>query len=226
MSTETPGPVLRQSWLREPVNALTHAFGALLGLIGLVFLLVRGSGNPAQIISFSVYGAGMILLFTASALYHAARVSDRALRRLRTFDHVSIYVLIAATYTPVTLVSLQPQFSVWGWSLFGVVWGLALTGIIIKLFWLNAPRWLTAGVYLVIGWLAVIGIRPVLASLSSVGVAWLLSGGLSYSIGAVIYALKRPDPFPGVFGFHEIWHVFVLMGAASHFFMMYFDIAG
>ncbi len=226
MSISASEPVGRQTGLREPVNALTHAFGALLGLIGLVFLIIRSVGNAVHIVSFSVYGVGMIVLFTASALYHSARVSEKALLRLRTFDHVSIYILIAATYTPVTLISLQPEFPGWGWSLFGVVWGLALVGIIIKLFWINAPRWLTAGVYLVIGWLAIIGIRPVLASLSPVGVFWLLSGGLSYSIGAVIYALKRPNPFPGVFGFHEIWHIFVLMGAASHYFMMLLDVAG
>lgn len=226
MSRSASDRAVKQSFIREPVNALTHAFGALLGVAGLVLLILKGYGNTVQIISFSVYGTGMIMLFTASALYHASRGSEQTLRRLRKFDHVSIYVLIASTYTPVTLVSLQPQFPGWGWSLFGVVWGLALAGIIIKLFWLNAPRWLTAGVYLVIGWLALIGIRPVVQSLSNTGVFWLLSGGVSYSVGAVIYAVKKPDPYPGVFGFHEIWHVFVLLGAASHFFMMYLDVAG
>ena len=129
-----------------------------------------------------------------------------------------IFFYIAATYTPICLISLRGP---WGWSLFGVAWGLALSGIIMKVFWMNAPRWLSTGIYLAMGWLVMIGIYPLYLALPGAALFWLVAGGLAYSAGAVIYALKWPDPFPKRLGFHEIFHLFVIGGSACHFVVMY-----
>ena len=204
-------------WLREPINALTHALGAVLGVAGLVVLLVLAEGDPARLASAIVYGVSLVLLFLASTLLHAVRASRRSLKMFRLLDHAAIYLLIAGTYTPITLVSLRETAPTLAWVLFGLVWGLAALGVLFKAIWLHAPRWASTGLYLVLGWLAIVAIRPLIATLSAPALAWLVVGGLAYSVGAVIYALKRPDPFPQVFGYHEIWHLFVLAGAAAHF---------
>lgn len=204
-------------WLREPINALTHALGVILGAAGLVVLLMLADGDPVRVASAIVYGVSLVLLFLASTLLHAVKASLRALKVFRILDHAAIYLLIAGTYTPITLVTLQERSPTVGWTLFGLVWGLALLGVLFKVFWIGAPRWASTGLYLMLGWLAVVAIRPLVASLPASALAWLVAGGLAYSVGAVIYATKRPDPFPSVFGYHEIWHLFVLAGAAAHF---------
>lgn len=217
MEFRTARPLRGLGWLREPVNALTHGFGALLGSAGLVVLLVRADGEPARVASALVYGISLVLLFLASTLLHAVRAGEDKLRIFRVLDHAAIFVLIAGTYTPITLIPLRQASPVVGWVLFGLVWGLAFLGVLFKVFWIGAPRWASTGLYLLLGWLAVIAIGPLLAALPFAALMWLLAGGLAYSVGAVIYALKRPDPFPQVFGYHEIWHLFVLAGAAAHF---------
>jgi hemolysin III len=206
--------------LREPVNALTHAVGIPLALTGLVLLLVLSGGEPWRTTSFAIYGASLVILYTASTLLHALKLGERGLRVLRIFDHAAIFGLIAGSYTPVALVTLKAQSPAWGWTLFGVVWGLALAGIGFKLFWIAAPRWLSTGLYLLLGWLALTAFVPLVRTMPPGGVLWLVLGGLFYSLGAVIYARKRPDPVPGVFGYHELWHLFVLAGSACHFVMM------
>jgi len=207
-------------YLREPVNSLTHFVGILLSIVGLVVLVVLSEGEPWRTVSFAVYGATLILLYTASTLLHSLRVGARGERFLRTFDHAAIFALIAGSYTPITLVTLQEGSAAWGWVLFGVVWGVALLGIVFKLVWLEAPRWLSTGLYLLMGWLAVVAIVPIVQALPLGGVFWLVLGGLFYSVGAVIYGLKRPNLVPGVLGYHELWHLFVLAGSLSHFMMM------
>jgi hemolysin III len=204
-------------WLREPINALTHALGALLGVVGLIVLLMLADGDPARVASALVYGVSLVLLFLASTLLHAVRAGIRALQVFRILDHAAIYLLIAGTYTPITLVTLQERSPTVGWTLFGLVWGLAALGVLFKIFWIGAPRWASTGLYLLLGWLAVVAIRPLVVSLPASALAWLVAGGLAYSVGAIVYASKRPDPFPNVFGYHEIWHLFVLAGAAAHF---------
>ncbi len=204
-------------WLREPVNALTHGIGALLGVVGLATLLVLADGDPLKTVAAAVYGVSLVLLFLASTLLHALRVGTRALRALRLFDHAAIFGLIAGSYTPLTLVSLQERSVTLAWSLFGVVWGLALLGILFKVVWLHAPRWISVGLYLLLGWMAVIAIGPLVAVLPAAALGWLVAGGLAYTVGAIVYATRRPDPFPRVFGYHELWHLFVLAGAACHF---------
>lgn len=204
-------------WLREPVNALTHGLGAILAVVGLGVLVGLAGGDPWRLTSAWIYGTSLILLFLASTLLHALRVPPRVQRRLRLIDHAAIFALIAGSYTPITLVTLQEQNATLGWTLFAVVWGFALLGSIFKLAWLSAPRWISTGLYLAMGWLAVVAFGPLMTVLPPAGIAWLVAGGLVYSIGAIVYATKRPDPIPRVFGYHELWHLFVLVGSACHF---------
>lgn len=207
-------------WLREPVNTLTHGVGVLLAIAALVVLLLLSDGEPWRTVAFAIYGGSMIALYLASSVMHGAKVGERWLRRLRLIDHAAIFLLIAGTYTPVTLVLLRAEEPAWGWSIFGVAWGFALLGIVFKLFWFEAPRWLSTMMYVAMGWMAVVAIVPMLRAMPWSGISWLLIGGLFYSVGALVYATKWPNPWPRVFGYHEIWHLFVLAGSASHFVLM------
>ena len=164
--------------------------------------------------AFIVYGISLFLLYLASSLYHLLPVSERAKRMLRQLDHVAIFLLIAGTYTPICLVPLRGP---WGWSLFAAVWVFALVGMFIAIFALDAPRWMTTAVYLAMGWLIIVAVWPLVRLVSAEGVFWFFLGGAFYTSGAVVYALKRPDPVPHVFGFHEIFHVFVMLGSLCHF---------
>ncbi len=204
-------------WLREPINALTHGLGVVFGVAALVVLLVLADGEPIKVVSALVYGVSLVLLFLASTLLHALRVGTKALRALRIFDHAAIFVLIAGSYTPITLITLTERNPTLGWTLFAVVWGVALLGVLFKVAWIGAPRWVSTGLYLVMGWMAVVAIGPLVSAWPAPALAWLIAGGVAYSVGAVVYATKRPDPFPQVFGYHELWHLFVLAGAVSHF---------
>jgi hemolysin III len=178
------------------------------------------ASGPWQLAAFSVYGATLILLYGASSLYHLLPVSDRPLRVLRILDHIAIYFLIAGTYTPIALITLDSRL---GWVLLAVVWLIAVAGIPFKLFFLDAPVWLSTGTYLAMGYLALVAVVPLAEAVSISGLVWLVAGGVAYTAGAVIYARRRPDPFPGLFGHHEIWHLLVLTGSACHFaFMVYY----
>lgn len=205
---------------KDPVSGLTHMIGAVLAVPGLAVLVYSAVmyATTWHIVSFSIFGASLILLYTASTIYHSLDVSKHVTEILRRIDHMMIYILIAGTYTPLCLVPLRGP---WGWSIFGTILGIAVAGIIMKILWFNAPRWLYTLFYVGMGWLAVIALPPLVRSMPVGGIAWLLIGGVFYTIGAVIYALKRPNPIPGRFGFHEIFHLFVLAGSASHFWLMY-----
>ncbi len=194
----------------ETVNAWTHGLGALLSLVGLAVLVVIASrhGDAWHIVSCSIYGATLVLLFSSSTLYHSCR-DEQAKHICRIIDHASIYLLIAGTYTPFVLVSLRGS---WGWSLFGVVWGLALAGIVFQVFFVSRFRVLQTLIYLAMGWLAVIAIKPLLTRVPLPGLIWLLAGGLSYTVGALFYLWKRL-PFH-----HAVWHIFVLAGGVCHYF--------
>lgn len=206
--------------LRDPVSGLTHCIAAGLAVLGTILLIERSVNPPMpwHIVAFSIFGGGMILLYTASTLYHWLPVSEEWVRFLRRVDHSMIFFYIAATYTPICLIPLRGP---WGWSLFGVIWGLALSGIVMKVFWITAPRWLSTAFYLAMGWLVLVGIYPLAQAMSAASLAWLVAGGVVYSLGAVIYALKWPDPLPKRFGFHEIFHLFVIGGSFCHFVVMY-----
>ena len=207
----------------RPWSAITHAAGAALAVVGTVLLLVRAVAwglGPWAVTAFAIYGGSMIALYTASTLYHCLNTGVKTRLALRKWDHCSIYLLIAGTYTPVCLLPLR-QAGAWGWSLLGVIWGLTLAGIVMTLFWVNAPRWVTSGVYLFMGWLAILAIYPLWRTMGAQGVAWLLTGGVLYTVGGVLYALKWPGRDNPRFGCHEIFHLFILAGSLCHFFMVY-----
>lgn len=205
--------------LREPVNALTHLLGAVLAAVGLVVLLANGvaNGSARQITAFAVFGASLVLMYSTSAIYHALNLSERGLTILRRLDHMMIYVLIAGTYTPVCLVLLRGRLGI---GLLTAVWAIAAIGIVQKLVWMRAPRWFSTALYLGMGWIAVLVARPLLGAAPPGFLIWLVAGGVLYSVGAVVYATEWPKAVPGVFGFHEIWHMFVLGGGFSHYWAM------
>ncbi|HAI22024.1 MAG TPA: hemolysin [Clostridiales bacterium UBA8153] len=207
---------VRRLRLKDPASALTHFIGALLSVAALVVLVIRAAagGTAWHVVSFAIFGSSLILLYTASTLYHSLAVPARAALVLRKVDHIMIFILIAGTYTPFLLVPLRGP---WGWSLFGVIWGCALAGLVMKLFWMGAPRRVTATFYLVMGWLVIIAIYPLVQAVSAATLAWLFAGGASYTVGAVFYSTRWPNPWPGRFGFHEVWHLFVLGGSIAHF---------
>ena len=180
---------------KEPFSGLSHLVGALLSVAGLSLLVTYAAleASTWHVVSFSIYGSSMIMLYTSSALYHLLPISERARRKMRVLDHIMIFMLIAGTYTPICLVPLR---GAWGWSLFGAVWGAALAGIFIKLFWMNAPRWLYTSIYVAMGWMCLAAIYPIIQGIPVGGLAWLVAGGFFYSVGAVVYGLKRPDPIP------------------------------
>ncbi len=206
--------------LREPINGFTHFVGAILAVIGTI-ILINISLNPykpAHLISFTIFGIGMILLYSTSTLYHWLKLSEDGVKQLRKADHIMIFVYIAATYTPICIVALRGTL---GWSLLIAIWLFAIGGVIIKLFWMAAPRWLSTMIYVLMGWSAVVAIYPLINILPLAALLWLLGGGLFYTVGAIIYALKKPDLYPGLFGFHEIFHLFVMSGSFCHFWLMY-----
>ena len=200
--------------LREPVNSLTHWAGAILALIGLVALLIVGWSTPAKIISLAIYGVSLVFLFSASATYHMVQVKDKALEVFRKIDHAAIYVLIAGTYTPFCVNAFD---GFWKWGMLSIIWSLALIGIVVKIFIIRAPRWLNAGIYIVMGWLSMAAIGEMLDALPVWVLVWMLIGGITYTLGAVVYITKIFNFKPGVFGFHEVWHIFVMLAAAAHY---------
>lgn len=203
--------------LREPVNGLTHLGAALAAALGLGVLVYLAAGDAAKAASLALYAVTLVLMFSASAAYHLVPAQPNILGVLRKLDHVAIYLLIAGTYTPVCLHYLT---GFWRLGLPAIVWALALIGAGVKLVVIRAPRWVTAGLYLLMGWLGVAAAGELLTRLPAGALAWLIAGGLFFTGGAVIYILKKPNLFGGRFGFHEIWHIFVILGAFSHFMLM------
>ena len=200
----------RRVTLEELANTLTHGFGLLLSIAGFVVLLVLAilRGTAWHIVACSIYGATLICLYAASTLYHAV-VSPRVKRALRILDHSAIYLLIAGTYTPFLLLNLRGP---WGWSLFGVVWGLAFAGILFKFWFVGHFEFLSTVVYIAMGWIVIIAAKPVLAHVPAATLQWLFGGGLFYSAGVIFYAWKRL-PYS-----HAVWHLFVLAGSTCHYF--------
>jgi hemolysin III len=206
--------------LRDPVSSLSHLAGAVLAIPCTVLLIVAATRHASarSIVAFAVFGASLFSLYMSSAVYHMPRFSEKAIRVLRRIDHMMIFVLIAGTYTPVCLLALQ---GAWGWTLFGLVWGLAVTGIVFKVVWIEAPDWLSAVIYMFMGWLALIAFYPLMQALSSTAIALLVGGGLAYTVGAVIFATEWP-PLPWrYFGSHEVFHIFVLIGSSLHVAFMF-----
>jgi hemolysin III len=204
-----------QSKREEQLNAWTHGIGAALGIAALVLLIVyRDTTTPWSLFSVIVYGISIIVLFLASTFYHAVKGEKRK-HYFRIVDHVSIYLLIAGTYTPVLLISLTDSL---GWTLFWIVWGIAAFGVVLKLFFTGKFEIFSTLLYLVMGWLIVFDFSTLSEALGSDGILWLFAGGLSYTVGIIFYAVQR-IPYN-----HVIWHLFVLGGAICHFFMIFFHV--
>lgn len=202
-------------------SAFTHGAGAVFSAAGGAALLAAAALRGADtqtVTALSIYTASMVLLYLASCLYHCVNTSVRGRLLLRKLDHAMIYVLIAGTYTPICLAVLGGAL---GWSLFGIVWGLALLGVLVTLFWLNAPRKLTTLFYIGMGWIAVLALEPLTAAMSAGALGWMLAGGVAYTIGGAMYALKWPLRNNAFFGCHEVFHVFVLLGSACFFATMW-----
>lgn len=207
--------------IREPFNAGSHLVGLVLAAAGTWFLL-RAANGRTQLLAFAVYGATLILLYAASTVYHGLPLGQAGLRRLRTLDHIAIYFLIAGTYTPVAMVTLPDSG---GPTLLAASWTIAAAGIPFKIRWLEAPVWISTATYLGMGYLALVAVVPLARAVGAGGLAWLVAGGIAYTIGAVISARGRPDPFPGRFGHHGLWHLLVLTGSACHFAFMALHVA-
>jgi len=209
--------VNRYTLKEEIFNSVTHGIGALLSIAALVILVAYASikGDPWRIVSFSIYGFTLFFLYVSSTLYHSV-FHEKTKRIFRVFDHISIYLLIAGSYTPITLISLR---GTWGWILFSVVWALAITGIIIKIVSFEKMRMVSLIMYITMGWLVVIAIKPMLTMIPMGFFPWLVASGLCYSIGVIFYLWKK-IPFN-----HGIWHLFVLGGSATYFFGLLFYLA-
>lgn len=198
----------------EKINIFSHAIGFILSIVALVLLVIRANlyGDIWHIVSFSIFGVSLIILYAASTLYHSAKKSELR-NKFKIFDHASIYVLIAGTYTPFTLVTLHGTL---GWVLFGITWGIAHTGIILKLFFTGKYNLVSTIMYVLMGWLIVFAIRPLIANLPLEGLLWLSAGGIFYTIGAILYSIKR------IKFNHAIFHIFVLIGSFCHFMSVFF----
>jgi len=208
----------KQGKNNEPLSALTHLVAAILSVVALVVMVILAStkGSIYHIISYSIFGASLILLYLASTLYHF--ISDKELKEFfRRVDHSMIYVLIAGTYTPISL-NLDNRF--WGWLLFGLVWTMALAGIIVRSTGVKIKPWLSTALYIAMGWLALIAIKPLLAWLNPGAVFWLFCGGVLYTVGTIFFALDDKIKRTRWFGMHEIFHLFVIAGSFSHFWLM------
>lgn len=203
----------------ERINTISHLVGSCFALLGAALLIAHAAalGDPWKIVGLSVYAASLVTLFVASTIHHGFDRGPRVNDVLRTLDYTSVFFLIAGTVTPIVLVLDR---SVFGWAVLGTVWGIAALGIVARSVWRDLPKWVTNTLYIVLGWMPVALVLGGL-ELAPGALALMAAGGLVYSIGFVIFILERPNPVPGVFGFHEIWHLLVMAAAALHFLLMY-----
>lgn len=201
--------------LREPFSGLSHLFGAIMSLVAIPYMLFHlpDENVGRYLASYLVFGISMFVMFASSAIYHLMEISEAGIQALKRVDHMAIYIMIAGSYTPYCLIGLEASQS---WLMFGIIWGIAGVGVLQKIFWLHAPRWFSTLLYLGMGWISLFVYEPLSESLSEGAINWLLAGGVSYSLGAVVYATKWPN-FHQYFDFHDFWHLFVLAGAACHF---------
>lgn len=212
--------------LKDPGSAITHGIAMLLALAGASPLIIKAAHqeDSLHIIALSIFILTMILLYAASTIYHSVDSTEKVNRRLRKMDHMMIFIMIAGSYTPVCLIALHNKT---GYILCGLVWFIAILGILLKGLWINCPKWLSSVLYISMGWLCVLAFVPIFHSLPRAGFDWLLAGGIIYTIGGIIYALKLPlfNSRHRNFGSHEIFHVFIMLGSACHFIVMYFFVA-
>lgn len=205
---------------QEKISFYSHFIGALAGLAGTVHLLTVAYPSVLKMVLAGIYGLTMVLLFSASSLYHAFKEDENSDTFWRKLDHTAIFFMIAGTYTPVSYVYLTGY---WRWSIIFLQWFLVLLGFFFKFFYIKAPRYLSTVIYLIMGWIGLISIKGFLTTMPGPALFYLLAGGVSFTIGAVFYALKKPKLLPG-FGFHEIFHLFILLGAVFHYLLVYMAI--
>ena len=203
----------------EMLSSLTHLIATLLSIAGLATLVTFAAikGNAVHVVGFSIFGASLVLLYLVSTLYHFLSKNHPAKKIFQIMDHVMIYVLIAGTYVPLTLIILPPA---WGWSMFGIIWGLAIMGIIIKFLKFKGSLLLSTTLYLIMGWIIVIAINPLYENLSSEGLFWLVIGGIFYTIGTIFFAIDKIFPTQKWYSLHDVFHIFVMLGSLSHFWFM------
>ena len=204
----------------EPLSALTHFLGLLLSIVGLVLMVVFAAlkDKNVEVIGLSIFGSSLILAYSASFIYHIFAKEHKVKKTLQKIDHAMIFVLIAGTYTPVCI--SMPNKAL-GWSIFGIIWGLAILGIIIKIVEIKIPGWLSTIIYLGIGWFITIAIVPLINWLGLTAVLWLIAGGLAYSLGTIFFALENYVKRNRWWGMHEIFHLFVMLGSFCHFWLMF-----
>src|SRR3990167_4827878 len=203
----------------EPLSSATHFIATLLSIAGLSLLVTLAAlrGTATHVAGFSIFGATLVLLYLFSTLYHFLSKNHPAKNLFQIFDHIAIYILIAGTYTPLVLIVLP---TAWGWSMFGAIWGLALCGVLIKVF-RPVQRWVSGSLYLLMGWLIVIALVPLKEALPLEGTLWLLAGGVFYTAGTIFFALDRTIKLNRWYTLHDIFHVFVMLGSFSHFWFMF-----
>ena len=213
---------MNKKHIKDPGSAITHFIGMLMAIFAGIPLIIKAAQEPSKIYLFSaiVYMASMILLYAASTIYHTFDISEKVNKRLKKFDHMMISVLIAGSYTPICLLVLEKPL---GYILLTIVWSFAILGILIKAFWVTCPKWFSSVLYIGMGWTCVLAFTQILNAMSPTAFGWLLAGGIIYTIGGVIYALKIPifNNRHKYFGSHEIFHLFVMGGSACHFIVMY-----
>lgn len=211
-----------KSHVKDPGSAITHFIGMLMAIFAAVPLLIKAAHEPGRIyiISIAVYAVSLILLYAASTTYHTFNRSEKINTVLKKIDHMMIFILIAGSYTPICLLVLKGKTGI---ILLSIVWGIAILGIVLKAFWVFCPKWVSSVLYIGMGWTCVLAFTQILNSMSPAAFGWLLAGGIIYTIGGVIYALKLPlfNNRHKNFGSHEIFHVFVMLGSACHFVVMY-----
>ncbi|MCI8286779.1 MAG: hemolysin III family protein [Lachnospiraceae bacterium] len=215
-----------QITIREPGSAITHFIGMIMALFASVPLLVKAGMSPGEehFAAMAIFMTSMILLYGASATYHSVNLTGKYLRIFRKLDHMMIFVLIAGSYTPVCLIVLGGNL---GYTLLALVWGIALAGMLIKAFWITCPKWFSSIIYIAMGWVCVLVFGRLFDTLSTAAFLWLLAGGIIYTIGGVVYALKLPlfNSRHREFGSHEVFHLFVMAGSVCHFIFMYSYVA-
>lgn len=209
------------TYIREPINGLTHLAGAIFAFIGLLAMVIKAVSigeSPLTVGAVIIFGISMILLYAASATYHMVIARDKVIAFLRKIDHSMIFVLIAGSYTPFCLISLNGTT---GWIIFSIVTVIAIAGILFKMVWFNCPRWLSTALYIAMGWIIIFASSPLSDRLSAQGFFLLVLGGIFYTIGGVIYAVKPKFLESKYLGFHEIFHIFILLGSLAHFLSVY-----
>lgn len=209
----------RISRLREPISGLTHLLGAVLAIIGAAALLQRTrSGDLAQTTALFLFAVTLFFMYLASALFHLIPGKDSVVRALQRFDHIMIFLFIAGSYTPFCLIGLRGHG---GFILFCAIWSLAALGVLTKIFWFEAPRWVSTLIYVVMGWTGALAFLPIKHFMLPEAQFWLFAGGMTYTAGAFVYGFEKPNLLPPHFASHELWHLFVMGGSACHFWAVY-----